>query len=38
MIDGFNFIAKGEEKTGVALLPPGGELSVWFSLTVENLS
>ena len=38
MTDGFNFLAKGEEKTGVALVPPGGELSVWFSLTVEKLS
>ena len=37
MTDGFNFLAQGEEKTGVALVPPGGELSVWFSLTVEKL-
>jgi aldose 1-epimerase len=38
MTDGFNFLAKGETKTGVTIVPPGGELSVWFSLTVERLS
>ena len=38
MTDGFNFLAQGEEDTGVAIVPPGGELSVWFSLTVERLS
>lgn len=38
MNDGFNFLAKGEKDTGVAILPPGGELSVWFSLTVEKIA
>lgn len=37
MNDGFNFLAKGKTGTGVAVLPPGGELSVWFSLTVKKL-
>ena len=38
MTDGFNFLAHGETDTGVTVLPPGGELSVWFSLTVKKLS
>jgi aldose 1-epimerase len=38
MTDGFNFLAKGERNTGVAVIAPGEELSVWFSLTVEKLS
>lgn len=37
MIDGFNFLARGETHTGVSILSPGGELSVWFSLTVKRL-
>lgn len=37
MTDGFNFLARGASDTGVAVLPPGGELSVWFSLTVKKL-
>jgi aldose 1-epimerase len=38
MIDGFNFLARGEPDTGVAVIPPGEELSVWFSLTVKTIS
>jgi aldose 1-epimerase len=38
MTDGFNFLARGETDTGVTVLPPGGELSVWFSLTVKMLT
>ncbi len=38
MIDGFNFLARGESDTGVAVIPPGAELSVWFSLTVKKLN
>jgi aldose 1-epimerase len=38
MTDGFNFFARGERETGVTVLPPGGELAVWFSLTVTKLA
>ncbi len=38
MIDGFNFLARGEPDTGVAVIPPGEEISVWFSLTVKTIS
>jgi aldose 1-epimerase len=37
MTDGFNFLARGESGTGVTIVPPAGELSVWFSLTVKKL-
>jgi aldose 1-epimerase len=36
MIDGFNFLARGETHTGVSIVPPGGELAVWFSLSVKK--
>lgn len=38
MTDGFNFLAKGEELTGVQTLQPDHELVTWFSLTVEKLT
>lgn len=37
MTDGFNFLARGEDRTGTAILAPGESLSTWFSLTVERL-
>jgi aldose 1-epimerase len=37
MTDGCNFLARGEKNTGVAVIAPGEELAVWFSLTVETL-
>ena len=37
MTDGFNFLARGESGTGVTIVPPRGEFSVWFSLTVKKL-
>lgn len=38
MTDGFNFLAKGEHETGVAIIRPGEELAAWFSLSVERLA
>jgi aldose 1-epimerase len=37
MTDGFNFLARGEQDTGTAILAPGESLSSWFSLTIERL-
>lgn len=36
MNDGFNFLARGEQGTGVVVLQPEESLEVWFSLRVES--
>jgi aldose 1-epimerase len=37
MNDGFNFLARGEQGTGVVVLQPQERLEVWFSLRIEEV-